>query len=203
MNKLKIIFFILLIGIFIAGCINLGDEIDYDDEVSNAMGTRAGLATVITYPTVSEIASNYQVVASMTAAWNSTIDAARRGYRQEYGFFIYYDYIKNDIKPGSIVMGGAITGCAGTNASINLGIPTSNLQVCGFFHTHTPLNNCSQGDSRVVGPSGTDTRAYNGTLPGLLYDFVGTNGVIIGGHSLSAPKKLYTFGPNRKASINI
>ncbi|MDO5664463.1 MAG: hypothetical protein Q4G63_04290 [Bacteroidia bacterium] len=197
MEKCKVLLIFLFIGLVISSCSK--SEENYESKI---MSTRAATATIITYPTVSEIASNYQVIASMEAAWNNTIYSANNGHRQEYGFFIYYDYSNNKIYPGTIVAGGSISGCTGY-ASISLGVATNNLQVCAFFHTHTPLNNCSSTYSRVVGPSGTDTQAYDGKLPGLLYDYVGTNGVLYGGHTVSAPKKLYTFGPTRKASISI
>lgn len=38
-----------------------------------------------------------------------------------------------------MVKGPAIIGCAGTNASVSLGVPTSNIDVCAFFHCHTMM----------------------------------------------------------------
>ena len=42
---------------------------------------------------------------------------------------------------GKMVKGPAIMGCAGTNASVSLGVPTSNIDVCAFFSLpyNTPL----------------------------------------------------------------
>ena len=85
----------------------------------------------------------------------------RNGYH-----YIYY--------VGKMVKGPAITGCAGTNASISLGVPTSNIDVCAFFHCHTTLHYCPKTTSRRTGPSQNDldlAQSYN--LPGILRDYEG------------------------------
>ena len=53
--------------------------------------------------------------------------------RSEYGFYIYKSQTSGKYYVGKMVKGPAITGCAGTNASISLGVPTSNIDVCAFF----------------------------------------------------------------------
>lgn len=101
---------------------------------------------------------------------------------------------------GKMVKGPAITGCAGTNASISLGVPTSNIDVCAFFHCHTTLHYCPKTTSRRTGPSQNDldlAQSYN--LPGILRDYEGPE--ITGGHNINESYKDITFGPTKRPDI--
>lgn len=94
----------------------------------------------------------------------------------------------------------AIIGCAGTNASVSLGVPTSNIDVCAFFHCHTTLLYCPETTSRITGPSQSDldlAQSYN--LPGILRDYKAPE--ITGGHDINDSYKDITFGPTKRPDI--
>lgn len=167
--------------------------------------TRAVNETLV-YPTVSEIMADPTVSGQMKAAWDKTLEIASSSSRQEIGFYIYYDFDKKSYYIGDWTYGPKITGCEGTNASVSLGKVTNNLQVCAFFHTHTPLYYCPNTVSRITGPSASDKSFATSTkLPGLLYDY--SAGTIYGaggkGSSLYNSAKIYTFGVNQRPSMNI
>ena len=165
----------------------------------NQISTRA-VNGAYTYPDVSEILKQDVVKKQMNEAWNLMKKTASSASRSEYGFYIYKSQTSGKYYVGKMVKGPAITGCAGTNASISLGVPTSNIDVCAFFHCHTTLHYCPKITSRRTGPSQNDldlAQSYN--LPGILRDYEGPE--ITGGHDINESYKDITFGPTKRPDI--
>ena len=151
------------------------------------------------FPSVSEIIQNQTVINAMNNAWSQTKSNASSAGRNEYGFYIYYNHTTKNFYVGTLTKGPLMTGCVGTSASISLGKVTNNLDVCAFFHTHTPLTYCSSG-LRATGPSSSDVSFANtNNLPGIIYDY--SSSTIIAGHNLNDNAKLYTFGPNKRPDL--
>lgn len=165
----------------------------------NDVSTRATKGTYV-YPSVGEILEQDVVKRQMEAAWSKMISSAGENVRYEYGFFIYKKQPDGEYYVGDIVQGGKVEGCAGTNASISLGRPTSNIDVCAFFHCHTTLQYCPSTNSRETGPSTTDINYANDKgLPGILYDY--SDPIIYGEHDKGDPYKAYTFGPTQRPDM--
>lgn len=63
--------------------------------------------------------------------------------------------------------------------------------IVGYFHTHPPRSKCDSTQTYPVGPTKND-RSINTVC--LIYDYVGNDGQIQGGHSPRDDYKLYHFG---------
>lgn len=167
-----------------------------DNEVvsvdNNGVSTRAERGFFI-YPTVSEIMSQQVVKDQMDAAWEKMKSSASKDARYEYGFYIYKKQPDGEYYVGNIIQGNKVQGCEGTNASISLGIPTSNIDVCAFFHCHTTLHYCPSSTSRATGPSQSDINfSKDQELPGILRDY--SDKEIQGGHDINDPYTDKNFG---------
>lgn len=154
------------------------------------------------YPKIKDIKDNLIVKKAMDDAWAETKRLCTAEGRHEVGFYIYYDFTTNTFCIGELVIGPLVTGCDGTAANVNLGVPTNGINVCAFFHTHTPLTYCPSDVSRPTGPSLADILfAKTNGLPGLLYDYSAPE--ISGRDSKDKMAKVYTFGPSRRTSLSI
>lgn len=195
--KYRILFFLsIIISMGFCACTDDSDDIFINE---NQISTRA-VNGAYTYPDVSEILKQDVVKKQMNEAWNLMKKTASSASRSEYGFYIYKSQTSGKYYVGKMVKGPAITGCAGTNASISLGVPTSNIDVCAFFHCHTTLHYCPKTTSRRTGPSQNDldlAQSYN--LPGILRDYEGPE--ITGGHNINESYKDITFGPTKRPDI--
>lgn len=190
---LFLVFTIICTGFY--SCMNdANDGMTFEGKVN----TRSG--KIYKYPSVNDIIKDSGVKSAMESAWSSMKNNASKSGRKEYGFFIYYDIDKNSYWCGSIVEGGNVSGCEGTNASINLGRVDDNLRVCAFFHCHTTLEYCPPTVSRTTGPSGSDeSYAKKYGIPGILYDY--SVRTLVGGTSKDASYSLRTFGPDKRADM--
>jgi hypothetical protein len=177
----------------------------------------------VQFPDVSTIRSNSTISTAMNNMWQQTKNAASYSGRQEFGFWIYANTTSGNLvfEAGATQSGNSVSGCVGTNASIDPGSPNEiqssdrNNPLLGgrfaiaHFHTHTPLSFCNVGE-RGVGPTGSNPGDTTGdipwttrqNIPGLVYDYTGVNNagrmVIMGGHGLHDPAQVYTFGPSRR-----
>ncbi len=189
--------FLGVVCIGISSCTDEVDVVPVSD--GQSLATRAATG-VYTYPNVSEIIGQTVVKNKMDEAWKLMKDNASSASRSEYGFYIYKSQSTGEYYVGNIVKGPAITGCAGTNASISLGKVTSNIDVCAFFHCHTTLYYCPETTSRTTGPSQSDINfANNNNLPGILRDYKASE--IYGGHSKDDSYKDVTFGPKQRPNM--
>ncbi|MDR0333130.1 MAG: hypothetical protein LBI15_06655 [Dysgonamonadaceae bacterium] len=170
----------------------------------------------VRYPDINRIQSNSTITTAMNAIWVQTKDATSSSGRQEFGFWIYANTVTSSLtfERGPTQSGSRVSGCVGTNASIDPGSPSENISqnpltggkfAVAHFHTHTPLTYCT--GERGVGPSGSDDSwALRNGIPGLVYDYTGsyvsfqTGTGIIGGHNINAPAQVYTFGPSRRST---
>lgn len=192
-NKIVLLFVLTVICSAFYSCTNEANDLMPTDR---KVDTRSG--KIYKYPTVDEIKSNSTVKAAMESAWDMMKNNASSSGRKEYGFFIYYDMDKKTYWCGSMIEGGNVSGCEGTNASINLGIPEEDLRLCAFFHCHTTLEYCPPTVSRSTGPSGSDENYANKWgIPGILYDY--SVSTLVGGTSKDASYGAITFGPNKRA----
>ena len=169
----------------------------------------------VQYPTVTTIQNNPTVRSAMSATWAQTKAAADRNGRQEFGFWIYANTIGGSVTfETGMTQSGPRVGCDG-HPTINPGVSTLNITLfnplvggtfpVAHFHTHTPLSFCPNSDTRYpVGPSPADISwAASRGVPGLVYDYVGTNMGggrigIRGGHDINAPARVWTFGPQSR-----
>lgn len=155
------------------------------------------------FPNISRIKIDPAVISMMNSAWTKMKQNASSNGRREYGFYIYYNETNDEIYCGRLQEGPNISGCANTNATLNLqpDDPTTfNLKVCAAFHCHTTLAYCPSSTSRVTGPSQADidwAKARN--IPGLIYDY--SSSTIYGAHNINSPYQLYTFGINQRPNI--
>jgi hypothetical protein len=160
------------------------------------MNTRS-VKAIHTFPNVSRIKTDPDVVKKMNEAWEEMKNYAAKGKRREYGFYIYYDESSDKIHCGKMQMGDNIPNCEGTHASIELkpDYPALEFQntVCAHFHCHTTLQYCPSYVSRETGPSIGDINFANSQqLPGILYDY--EDAKIYGGDSKDKKYKMQTFG---------
>jgi hypothetical protein len=171
----------------------------------------------VMFPSASTIRDNPTVASAMAACWAATKSAASPSGRREIGCYIYFDTRYGNYYRGDTIHGPLVQGDIGTHGSVSLGgaleqVPSNSPLVGGrycvaFFHTHTPLTYAAAGKRAPVGESTGDLNfANNYSIPGLLYDYIGTllpndSGQmemgIVAGHDLHAPSKIYIFGPNR------
>lgn len=194
-NKFVLIFVFTIICTGFYSCMNEANDIM---PTEGKVDTRSG--NIYKYPSVNDIIRDSGVKSAMESAWSSMKNSASEKGRKEYGFFIYYDMDKKSYWCGSIVEGGSVSGCEGTNASINLGRVDDNLRVCAFFHCHTTLEYCPPTVSRTTGPSGSDeSYASKYGIPGILYDY--SVRTLVGGTSKNDPYTTTTFGPDKRADM--
>jgi hypothetical protein len=67
------------------------------------------------------------------------------------------------------------------------------------FHTHSP--SVFRPVARPAGPTATDRKSdTDDNVTGLVYDYVGVNGIVPAQHPLNSPAKLYQSGPDRRAT---
>jgi hypothetical protein len=189
-------FYCMVISIFMFSCSNdMGDMSSEKGDIS----TRS-LRAAHSFPDVSRIKSDPDVVRKMNEAWEAMKSYASDGQRREYGFYIYYNEYSDDIYCGRLQYGDRITGCAGTHGTLDLAMDdpiTFNKTVCAHFHCHTTLQYCPPDVSRLTGPSSGDISLVNSRkLPGILYDYSAPS--IYGGDSKNNNYKVQTFGSYTK-----
>lgn len=185
-------FYCMVISLFMFSCSN---------DIGNMSSEKEGLSTrsaraIHSFPDVSRIKSDPEVVEKMNEAWEAMKSYASEGHRREYGFYIYYDESSDDIYCGKLQYGDDVSECVGTHGSIDLeeDDPTTFMKtVCAHFHCHTTLQYCPSYVSRATGPSDGDISLVNTRkLPGILYDYASPT--IYGGDSKDDDYMVQTFG---------
>lgn len=197
---LKLILLVLTVWC-ISACTN-EDLLSINNETSKRINLKETKASHA-FPNLSRIKIDPAVISTMNSAWNKMKQNASSNGRREYGFYIYYDEANDRLYCGKLQEGPNISGCANTNATLNLqpdDPATFNLKVCAAFHCHTTLTYCPSSTSRVTGPSQADIDwANTRNIPGLIYDY--STSKITGGHNINSSYKLYTFGVNQRPNI--
>ena len=193
MKNILLISSFCMLCIGFSSCSNENDEFVQDNKEMNTRSVKA----IHTFPNVSRIKTDPDVVKKMNEAWEEMKNYAGKGKRREYGFYIYYDESSDKIHCGKMQMGDNIPNCEGTHASIELkpDYPALEFQntVCAHFHCHTTLQYCPSYVSRETGPSIGDINFANSQqLPGILYDY--EDAKIYGGDSKDKKYKMQTFG---------
>ena len=74
------------------------------------------------------------------------------------------------------------------------------MEICGLFHTHTPLTHVTVDCYRVPGPSRGDSLAVKG-CPEFVYDYSASK--IYNGHDKNSEAKIYDYGLNQRKSVTI
>ena len=190
---------LLLFVVLCMGLVSCTNDSELAQMGKNDISTRA-VQGIYTYPTVLEVLEQPVVKSHMEAAWARMKSSASKDSRSEFGFYIYKNQRTGKYYVGDMVEGPAITGCEGTNANISLGIVTSNINVCAFFHCHTTLQYCPETTSRYTGESQSDISIANSIkLPGILYDY--SSRIIRGGYDKNDSYRVYTFGPDQRPDM--
>lgn len=154
---------------------NIIEDIEESEELlslSSRIGnSRNGVEHV--FPNLEKIALAPVVVTQMDKAWEKMLAlVVPYSYRQEVGFYIYYDHEKRDFWVGDLIIGPKVSYKSYDPACLELGKVENNLQVCAFFHCHTPWYNTKDDLYRPTGVSDKDIEAaFRMNLPGLLYDY--------------------------------
>lgn len=186
----------MVISIFMFSCSN---DIGNMSAKTEDVWTRSA-QDVHSFPDISRIKSDPDVVTKMSEAWNAMKSYDAKGQRREYGFYIYYDESADDIYCGKLQYGDKVTECEGTHGTIDLEIDdpkTFHQRVCAHFHCHTTLQYCPSYVSRVTGPSASDISLVNAReLPGILCDYSAST--VYGGDSKDNDYKIETFGDYTK-----
>jgi len=151
---------------------NVIEDID-NTKVTNrsSSASRLSYGTAHHFPNVSVIKEDPVVVAAMGRAWDMMRSyVVPYSHRREVGFFIYYVESTDKFWIGDFVIGPEVSYTSGEPPTLNLGVAANNLQVCAFFHCHTPYYG---GSMRMTGASEKDIEyAENNKLPGIVYDYV-------------------------------
>lgn len=193
--------FLLLLGVIVHGLFSCSNEGEISSNSNYVLKSRS-IRDSLDFPPVEAMVNHPIVIHAMEMAWSQMKARVASGNgRSEFGFYIYYRPEQNSYFVGNIVEGGVVTECAGTNATISLGIAVDNITVCGFFHCHTSIEHCSTGDNRLTGPSQSDINyAVEQKLPGILYDYSASR-ITAGNHRANDPYRCYTFGPEYRPTI--
>ena len=140
----------------------------------------------------------------MEEAWGRMkMQVASNAGRREYGFYIYYNHDTGQFYVGPTIQGAIEIGCAGSSASIHLGVVSNNIDVCGFFHCHTSIAGCPDRVYRRTGPSNSDYNfAESYDLPGILYDYSEST-ITTPFHSVGDSYQAYVFGPEQRSTMYI
>jgi hypothetical protein len=193
--------FLLVLCIMVHGLFSCSNEGEISSQ-SNSIVKSRSVRDSLDFPPVEAMVNHPIVIHAMEMAWRQMkAQVASGNGRSEFGFYIYYLPEQNTFSVGDIVEGGVVTECAGTRATINLGVVHNNLTVCGFFHCHTSIERCPIGDNRPTGPSPSDIAiAVERKLPGILYDYSESR-ITAGNHRANDPYRYYLFGPTFRPTI--
>ena len=184
--------------------------------------TSPAVRVEVQFPHIDTFRFNPVVTAAMDVAWSRTLTAARRGSRQEYGFWIYaysrqggnLDFSVGGIAPGASVWcgGRAYIVPGGANELItDMNNPlVGGRFVVAHFHTHPPMTFCDPNYyfRPGVGPSDGDRNwASKRMMPGLVRDFlphwcrIHREYGLPGAHPIDAETRVCHFGPFRRATF--
>ncbi len=157
-------------------------------------------------PHYSDIVKDSTVKAALDDAWQKTQDKASKNGTYELGFWIQWNsetanYSVTSLKQGNRAVNSPTPG----QAEIVLGTKpadSGNTYTVGSFHTHPPTEYWASGWEREVGPSQGDQDADKADqVPGVVYDYIGKDGVVASGHPKNSPAKLYHSGPDSRPTI--
>ena len=194
----KIINFIL----FIILCSCDSTEIECDESTFYESNSRNNV-NIIEFPHLSKIVESDVVIYNMKLAWekmNSLVVPYIE--RQEVGFYIYYDYNTRNFWVGDLMIGEKFPYSIKDAPTLCLGKAVNNLQVCAFFHCHTPYYG-TYDYYRPTGPSDSDKNfAAVHDLPGILYDYEAPT-VYYGFPYDEIDPYPYYFGPEQRSPMYI
>jgi hypothetical protein len=170
----------------------------------------------IQFPTAGQISADAGAKALFDGAWAQTIAYAEEHHghesngryphskRHELGGYVVldtatgsysFDRLREGPNVGPTKSGSVKFGAA--PADVFAADRRSARYVVAEFHTHTPTFYAISG--HLAGPSDQDQKtATRSGFPGIVYDYVGSNGRVEARTRLDAPAKLYTYGPDRR-----
>ncbi|WP_289754110.1 hypothetical protein [uncultured Duncaniella sp.] len=174
----------------------------YDESIFSERDSGSSV-NIIEFPHISKIIQSDVVIHNMKLAWekmNSLVVPYIE--RQEVGFYIYYDHNTSKFWVGDIVIGEKFSYSIKDAPNLYLGKVESNLQVCAFFHCHTPYYGTIDYH-RPTGPSNSDKYfAAVNDLPGILYDYEAPTVFYAFPYDGIDPFPYY-FGPEQRSPIYI
>ena len=198
----------LLIPIFLSlialcSCENNSiEEVEASGDLSTLLSrngqSRSG--TPHEFPLAEEIMFDTYVVSCMEKAWDKMVSLVEPyDYRQEVGFYIYYDHGSRQYWVGEMVIGPKTSYNTVVPASLDLGRVEDNLQVCAFFHCHTPWYGfCAEG--REPGVSDSDINfADTHKLPGIVFDY--DTPFLTDNFPIDWPHRPYFCGPKKRPPV--
>lgn len=159
------------------------------------------LNLTIQNPLYSDIMNNPAVKAKMDALWNAAVRDAlsEPPVYHEKGCIIYFNTANNSYEFEDVPDSKEFN-CEGViEITFNLSAPNGyyvegRRYPVATFHTHPARTKCDQYIQYAVGPSDVDKNI--GTVC-LLYDYIGDNGKISGGHSAKDTYQLYHCAQKR------
>ncbi len=155
----------------------------------------------VMFPRYEQIVESTEVISMTDAAWAATMAECFPTNRRERGFWIWLNTNTGLYEEGAIYLGPWTNG--NNQASVNLSPRPSDVPLLpsptasgarypvASFHCHTSTYYWPD-DGREVGPSPMDKRMDEiEEVPGLVYDYIGVSGVIMAGHPVNAPARIY------------
>jgi len=163
------------------------------------------------FPSYSQIEGDPVVRTATDTEWANTLTDCdlSPNRRRERGFWIQINTTGNIYQNTTTFTGSWVGPTQGASASpgttpVDVPVdPAPNaagaVYTVACFHTHTPCTYRGTNVVRAVGPSGADVTFHNNRQrAGVVYDYIGTQGQIRGGHPESDATQRYQVGPNRR-----
>lgn len=177
-----------------------------DDTISiNSQSRASNEGIVLEFPDKETIARSPIVQAAMDQAWQRMkLLVEPYYYRQEVGFYIYYNHQTKTFWIGNLEEGPLVYYDTLEPATICLGRAKNNYEVCAFFHCHTPWYGIDKDHLyRPTGPSEKDIDFANyNDLPGFVYDYFDPYIAYWFPYEEMFPK-LDHFGPDKKTTLHL
>lgn len=191
-NKLLLVVSLCLFCIGFYSCTSENEVSLSEKEISTRSVGDADLR-VFDFPHVDDILKSTVVQQKMEEAWKLMKSSYSGTTRREYSFYIYYNQETKTYWTDAPNAGDPVSGCEGTNTSVQIGRPSDNTQCCAFFHCHTPLTNCPSTVSReTIAFQGDLDWANKYEIPGILFDY--DMNPLRGGHDINLQHKTIVFG---------
>jgi len=161
----------------------------------------------VDFPAFANIVADPAVIAVTNAAFASTKSAATPTSRREEGFAILLDtnaekYVKSPTVVGPAVGPLQTGGVDFDNPPDNPAAPTpiqGAIYTVASFHTHSP--SVFRPVARLAGPTATDRKSdTDDNVTGIVYDYIGVNGMVPPQFPLNSPAMLYQSGPDRRST---
>ncbi len=167
----------------------------------------------VMFPSIQTIISDGTVSAKMAAVFAATKAAATPASVLEIGFFMQldtsgctYGFVAESsgtpVPPTGLASWDTAPRSRPADDPASRPTPLGSAKyTVAWYHSHPPLSTAPASFSRPVGPSGND-RAYGARMgvPGIAHDYVGTGGLLRGGHNINDPASPFTIAPDRRAT---